>query len=71
MQTGTGMISEDTSGCFVDASIEAYQARFHYDCVKGLVCVVATDGTETCQTATGDGNTMYFKTPSEQVLCLP
>lgn len=65
------MVSEETSGCFVDATIETYQARFRYDCVKGLVCLVAADGSETCETATGDGNNMYFKTASEQVLCLP
>jgi hypothetical protein len=70
-ETGTGAIAAEPSGCFIEASIGAYQGRFRFDCVKGLVCRESADGTETCQPAAGVGDQLIYTSPAESVLCAP
>jgi hypothetical protein len=67
--TGTGLITSDADGCFVQATLPSYSARFHFDCVKGTVCLVNADATESCEPAAGGGAFMVYSSGTTQVLC--
>lgn len=66
---GTGLISSDADGCFVQATVPSYSARFHFDCSKGVVCLVNEDASESCQPAAGGGAFMVYSSGTTQVLC--